>query len=98
MITTVEGLRYGQLVRSIAGRDCGEYYLIVGFEGEKYLLITNGTNHPLKAPKRKNVKHLKITMLVAKEIEESYLQEREVLNKLIKEKITKLKNDLEEGD
>lgn len=50
----------GLLVHSLAGRDAGEFYLIVGFQEPKYVLVANGENRPLQKPKKKNLRHLKL--------------------------------------
>ena len=50
-------LSQGQLVRSIAGRDKGKFYLVIGFAQEK-MLVADGQYRTLKDPKTKNIKHL----------------------------------------
>lgn len=50
----------GLLVHSLAGRDAGEYYLIVGFLEPNYVLVANGENRPLQKPKKKNIRHVKL--------------------------------------
>ena len=50
----------GALVRSLAGRDSGEYYLVVDSLEPPYVLVVNGLNRPLKSPKKKNLRHLQI--------------------------------------
>ncbi len=37
----------GDLVYSLAGRDSGKYYLVVGFDGPHMVLLANGLNRPL---------------------------------------------------
>ncbi|MCR3921123.1 MAG: RNA-binding protein [Firmicutes bacterium] len=49
----------GALVHSLAGRDSGEYYLIVGFVEPHIVLVANGSDRPLKSPKKKYLRHLK---------------------------------------
>ena len=98
MITTVDGLRFGQLVRSIAGRDCNQFYLILNLIGDKFVEVVDGDKHPINKSKKKNVKHLKITMLVSKEIETSISKGELVDNSEIAAAINRLKNELEEGD
>jgi ribosomal protein L14E/L6E/L27E len=50
----------GTLVYSLAGRDAGEHYLVVGTLGPRTVLVANGLNRPLKSPKKKNLRHLLI--------------------------------------
>ena len=48
----------GLVVHSLAGRDAGEYYLVVGILESNYVLVANGLNRPLRHPKKKNLRHL----------------------------------------
>lgn len=98
MITTVDGLRYGQLVRSTAGRDNGFYYLIIDLIGDRFIHVVDGEKHPIAKPKKKNVKHVKVTMMVAKEIEEKIANKEWPLDSRIINVIKKMKKELEEGD
>ncbi len=45
------------LVKSLAGHDRGELYIIIRLEGE-YAYLSDGRRRPLERPKRKNEKHL----------------------------------------
>ena len=97
MTTTVDGLRYGQLVSSIAGRDLRAYYLIANRDDSKFLLVVDGKKHPLARPKKKNLKHLKIIMAVANEIEEAFNSGIRVTDNQIAAAISRLRDQLEEG-
>jgi ribosomal protein L14E/L6E/L27E len=98
MITTVEGLRYGQLVLSIAGRDKYHYYLIVGLINDYFIEVADGITHKVAKVKKKNIKHMKIQMLVAKEIEDSILNGESVADSQVNAAVNRLKNELEEGE
>ena len=50
----------GSVVRAEAGRDGGKYFAVVEAD-EKYCLIADGKSRKLAAPKRKNIKHIRIT-------------------------------------
>lgn len=54
----------GQLVKSIAGRDCENYFLVMEL-GESFVRVADGKMRKVQNPKKKNVKHLKIYGLVA---------------------------------
>lgn len=47
----------GMLAISKAGRDRGEWYMIVRVEAD-YVYLANGTGKPLEAPKKKKKKHV----------------------------------------
>ncbi len=97
MITTVDGLRYGQMVESVQGRDCRKYYLIVGLIGDKYLALVDGVYHPRAKPKKKNIKHVRVSMCVDKDFEERFLKGEPLSDSQIKSAIERLKNQHEEG-
>ncbi len=59
----MEMLQIGRVVYSRAGRDRGEFLVVVGCE-ESSLLLCNGKDRPLERPKRKNVKHVGLTNTV----------------------------------
>ena len=45
------------LVKSLAGHDKKEFYIIIRVQGE-YAYLSDGRKHPPDLPKRKNIKHL----------------------------------------
>ena len=45
------------LVVSTAGRDQGALYYCIGSDG-RYVMLANGTNRTLDAPKRKSLRHV----------------------------------------
>ena len=47
----------GCIVLSIAGRDKGKYFLVIGKE-DNYALIVDGKLRSTESPKRKKIKHL----------------------------------------
>ena len=48
------------LVKSLAGHDKDELYIIISVQGE-YVNLSDGRRHPLSKQKRKNRKHLQLT-------------------------------------
>ena len=52
--------KLGTLVHSLAGRDAGEHYLVVGILEPNHVLVANGMNRPMKSPKKKNLRHLQM--------------------------------------
>lgn len=57
-MSLVQPISLGQVVESIAGRDRREVYLVVALEGP-YLLVANGRQRSVKAPKKKNKRHVR---------------------------------------
>lgn len=54
----MEDLKPGQLVRSRAGRDRGEHYLVIKVISPREVLLSNGRSRSLARLKKKNVIHL----------------------------------------
>lgn len=59
-----DGWQPGQLVRSIAGRDKGRYYLVLAVK-DREVLLSDGRNRPRAHPKVKNIRHVQPTHRVA---------------------------------
>ena len=50
----------GRVVRSMAGHDAGEFFVVVGDEGN-FVLLCNGKERKLENPKKKNKRHIAVT-------------------------------------
>ena len=59
---------HGSVVRSIAGHDKGELFVVVE-DGGRFVLLCNGKERKLDNPKRKNKRHIAATTLVMSETE-----------------------------
>lgn len=72
----------GRLCRSLAGRDQGGYFIVVGIPDAQHVLIADGKIRRLKSPKKKKRKHVHMTPLVLKEAAERLdrLQDGELHN------------------
>lgn len=67
------------LVISMAGRDRGELFYVIGTEGV-YTLLANGKDRPVEHPKRKNVKHIRRISQVESEVARMIRSGDKVLN------------------
>lgn len=75
-------LKIGQVVRSLAGHDKGDYAVIAGFENNK-VLVCDGKHRLLEKPKHKNPKHLEVTeMFLEKDSMATNRKLRKTLNKI----------------
>jgi ribosomal protein L14E/L6E/L27E len=63
-----EGIKAWQLVRSIAGRDQGQYYLVVDVPVDGFALLADGDRRQVESAKRKNPRHLAVTGGFAREL------------------------------
>ncbi|MDE6557546.1 MAG: KOW domain-containing RNA-binding protein [Clostridia bacterium] len=51
----------GGVVQSVQGRDDGKYYVIAEVLENGFVLVADGKTRTLENPKKKNVKHLRLT-------------------------------------
>ena len=58
----------GKAAISTAGRDKGRSYVIVEVLDEAYMILSDGDKRKLEKPKKKKIKHLKITNVCFEEI------------------------------
>lgn len=52
-------VKVNDIVLSIAGRDKGNYYVVVGLDKDK-VLVADGKYKTIEKPKKKNIKHLQL--------------------------------------
>lgn len=86
----MEEVHVGQLVRSLAGRDQGSYYLIYDVLDEAFVRVIDGEKKRLKNPKKKNIKHLKIYSATAEAVAEKLRKKEPVPEEEIAEAIRNL--------
>ena len=53
----------GQVVRAIAGKEQGGFYLVIALE-DSFGLLADGKHRPLERPKRKNLRHIAPTLTI----------------------------------
>ena len=59
----------GQVVKSRAGRDKGNIFLVLEILDSEYVLIVDGDIRKLDNPKKKKIKHLTVYNTILKELE-----------------------------
>lgn len=64
----------GQVVKSLAGRDKGRLYLIIGFAKGSQALLADGRCRTVNNPKKKNPRHLQPYHNIFPEIKERIRQ------------------------
>lgn len=78
------------MVISKSGRDLGKAFVVVRVINERYLAISDGDLRKIENPKKKNIRHLKITTVEAEEVLE-YLQRGELpANNVVKKNLKQL--------
>jgi ribosomal protein L14E/L6E/L27E len=70
----------GQVVRSLAGRDKGQYLVVIEVVDDQFITVANGKLRKVNNPKKKKVKHLAKTNHIATEIRDKILDGKKVSN------------------
>lgn len=79
-----ENILLGKVVNSKAGRDMHRKFIVVGIVNSEYVYISDGDLRKIEKPKKKKVKHLDFTGIVAEEVKDLILSKKEVTNSKIK--------------
>ena len=72
--------KVGQVVRSTAGRDKGQFMVVVAVVDENFTLVCNGKLRKVSNPKKKRIKHLAKTNHIVIEIHEKILNGNKITN------------------
>jgi ribosomal protein L14E/L6E/L27E len=88
--TTVTELCVGQKVRSKQGRDFGKEFLIVELLSGEYVMVADGQTRSIERPKKKNRKHLSLTLEVAVEIATKLANKERVTDQEITDALRRL--------
>ena len=67
-LSSKRGAWRGQLVQSLAGRDEGQYYLVLADSLDGFVWLADGRKRQAAEPKRKNVRHLRRVQKVAADL------------------------------
>lgn len=79
-----ENTLIGKVVNSKAGRDMHRKFIVVEILNSEYVYIADGDLRKIEKPKKKKVKHLDFTGIVAEEVRDLILSKKEVTNSKIK--------------
>ncbi|GAA0116395.1 KOW domain-containing RNA-binding protein [Clostridium senegalense] len=74
----------GKVVHSKSGRDRNRYFIIVGILNEDYVYISDGDLRKIEKPKKKKIKHLIFTDMIAQDIKELITNNKKVSNSMIR--------------
>jgi len=85
----------GRVAYSKAGRDKGRLFIVIGVINEDFVLISDGDLRPVEKPKKKRIKHLKYTDLVAENIVEILKNGRKLINADIQKTLNEMQNLLQ---
>lgn len=87
----------GFLVRSRAGHDLGEIYLVIS-EDERFAYLADGKDRRTDKPKKKNKKHLALLVNGYERVTDAVMPEDIKISKMIREYKKVLQNTKEEDN
>lgn len=90
------GVALGQVVYSKAGRDAGKKFIVVDVIDELYVLISDGDLRRIEKPKKKKIKHLKLSEEVIENISDKLIKKMKVTNSEIRKALAVLENRKED--
>ncbi|MGB9904289.1 MAG: KOW domain-containing RNA-binding protein [Desulfotomaculales bacterium] len=88
----------GRLVCSTAGRDTGKFYLVYQVIGPTMVQVVNGAERNVRAPKKKNVKHLRPYPQLAPEILEKKNSGRRITDLEVRNALQRLLLEVQGSD
>ncbi|WP_139905849.1 KOW domain-containing RNA-binding protein [Clostridium thermarum] len=74
----------GRVVLSTAGRDEGKYYIVIDMISDNYVLLVDGRLRTENKPKKKKLRHLRFTDIIAEDIKRDILSGNELSNSTIR--------------
>jgi len=74
----------GKVVHSKSGRDKGKYFIIIGIIDDEYVYISDGDLRKIDRPKKKKIKHLSFTNVLAEDIRSAILSDGKISNSKIR--------------
>ncbi|SFI35141.1 hypothetical protein SAMN05192551_11326 [Tindallia magadiensis] len=83
-------VRVGQVVQSKKGRDHGRYFVIIDVLDLDYVLLVDGKLRRLDKPKKKKVKHFRVSNHISEEIKCRVESDSKLSNALVRKEIEKL--------
>lgn len=83
-------LQLGQLVYSTAGRDKGRAFFVVALSGDSFAYLADGDLRKIERPKKKNIKHVRMTKMSAPGIVKKLQNNEKISNAELRNAIDEL--------
>ncbi|HHX17320.1 MAG TPA: RNA-binding protein [Clostridium sp.] len=80
----------GQVVYSIAGRDTGKVFIVIGKIDDKHVLVSDGDLRRIEKAKKKKTKHIKVTEKVILPLKEKLKTGDRISNSEIRKALAQL--------
>lgn len=89
MDTTLE-IVVGQVVKSKAGRDKEQNFIVIDIVDEQYVLVADGDLRKLDKPKKKKIRHLAKYNIICEEVNTRLKNGEKITNLLLRRELEKL--------
>ena len=80
----------GQVIKSKAGRDKDKYFVVLEVIDDDYILLSDGDIRKVEKPKKKKIKHVRLTDYVLEEIKQKLIKSEKINNSEIKKYLLKV--------
>lgn len=77
----------GRIVVSTAGRDKDRYFIVLSRVDENYCLIADGDVRKVDMPKKKKMKHLRVTNFFLESVKEKLETNQTVTNSMLRKNL-----------
>lgn len=81
---TTKLIEIGQVVIGLSGRDKGKFFVITNIIDDRFVEIVDGKRRRLENPKKKNIRHLRLTKTVIDQIQTKDTKEYQYNNAYIR--------------
>ena len=83
------GIDLGSIVQSLAGRDKGSLFIVVGVD-ENYVYLVDGNIRKVENPKRKKIKHVELTRYFDGTMAERIIKRNKITNQDVRRVIREI--------
>lgn len=83
----------GKIVLSLSGRDKGKLFVVMGIINQDYVFIANGKLRRVENPKKKKLKHLRITTLQIEGIYDKIKANEKITNTYLRNELERLEKN-----
>ena len=73
-------LKVGEIVEILMGRDAKKHAVVLEILNDRYVSIVDGDKRKYDNPKKKNIKHIRSTGNISKEVIKSLMEDNRVSN------------------
>lgn len=84
----------GQLVYSVAGRDGGRKFIVIGIIDSSNVLISDGDLRPIEKAKKKKIKHLRVLNKIVLPVSDKIKNDIKVSNSDIRKALADIEENI----